>query len=82
MRLLTGSLVDSRPADALAEASGAFGLLVCGSRGYGPVRTLLLGGTSHALVRKAGCAVLVVPLATAQRQEAVGAAQATRGAKR
>jgi nucleotide-binding universal stress UspA family protein len=61
LRLVTGSPTHSRPADALAEASGAFGLLVCGSRGYGPVRTLLLGGTSHALVRKAGCAVLVVP---------------------
>ena len=35
-------------------------MLVCGSRGYGPVRTLLLGGTSHGLVRKAACPVLVV----------------------
>jgi nucleotide-binding universal stress UspA family protein len=49
------------PADALAAASDDLDLLVCGSRGYGPVRTLLLGGTSHALVRKAACPVLVIP---------------------
>jgi nucleotide-binding universal stress UspA family protein len=47
--------------DALAAASRELDLLVCGSRGYGPVRTVLVGGTSHALVRKAACPVVVVP---------------------
>lgn len=56
-----GEILFGRPADALAAASADLGLLVCGSRGYGPLRTLVLGGTSHALVRKAACAVLVVP---------------------
>ena len=56
-----GEILTGRPADALAAASHDLDLLVCGSRGYGPLRTLLLGGTSHALVRKAACPVLVVP---------------------
>jgi nucleotide-binding universal stress UspA family protein len=73
--LVTGSLADSRPVDVLAEASEALGLLVCGSRGYGPLRTLLLGGTSHTLVRKAACGVLVVPPGTKEREYAVSAAQ-------
>jgi nucleotide-binding universal stress UspA family protein len=54
-----GEVLTGDPADALAAASEDLDLLVCGSRGYGPVRTLLLGGTSHALVRKAACPVLV-----------------------
>ena len=57
-----GQVLSGRPARALAAASEDLDLLVCGARGYGPIRTLLLGGTSHALVRKAGCPVLVVPL--------------------
>jgi nucleotide-binding universal stress UspA family protein len=36
-------------------------LLVCGSRGYGPVRRVLLGGVLRRLVRRAACPVLVVP---------------------
>lgn len=56
-----GEILSGDAADALAAASADFGLLVCGSRGYGPVKTLLLGGTSHALVRKAASPVLVVP---------------------
>jgi nucleotide-binding universal stress UspA family protein len=56
-----GEVLTGHPADALAAASADLDLLVCGSRGYGPLRTLLLGGTSHALVREAACPVLVVP---------------------
>ena len=56
-----GEILTGDPAEALAAASADLDLLVCGSRGYGPLRTLLLGGTSHALVRKAACPVLVVP---------------------
>jgi nucleotide-binding universal stress UspA family protein len=56
-----GEILSGDPAEALAAASADVGLLVCGSRGYGPIRTLVLGGTSHALVRKAACPVLVVP---------------------
>jgi nucleotide-binding universal stress UspA family protein len=63
-----GEILSGDPADALAAASVDVGLLVCGSRGYGPVRTLVLGGTSHALVRKAACPVLVVPRGTTPRE--------------
>jgi nucleotide-binding universal stress UspA family protein len=56
-----GEILSGDPSDALAAASADLDLLVCGSRGYGPMRTLVVGGTSHALVRKAVCPVLVVP---------------------
>jgi nucleotide-binding universal stress UspA family protein len=36
-------------------------LLVCGSRGYGPVRRVLLGGVSSRLMRRSANPVLVVP---------------------
>jgi nucleotide-binding universal stress UspA family protein len=51
-------------ARTLAAESDGLDLLVCGSRGHGPLRTLMLGGTSHELVRKASCPVLVVPRGT------------------
>ena len=54
-----GDILAGRPAVALADASADVDLLVCGSRGYGPARTLMLGSTSHALVRAAACPVLV-----------------------
>jgi nucleotide-binding universal stress UspA family protein len=56
-----GEILSGDPSDALAAASADLGLLVCGSRGYGSMRTLVVGETSHALVRKAVCPVLVVP---------------------
>jgi nucleotide-binding universal stress UspA family protein len=62
-----GEILDGDPAAALASASSDLELLVCGSRGFGPLRTLLLGGTSHALVRRAACPVLVVPRGSEQR---------------
>jgi nucleotide-binding universal stress UspA family protein len=36
-------------------------VLVCGSRGYGPVRRVLLGGVLRRLIRRAACPVVVVP---------------------
>ena len=36
-------------------------VLICGSRGYGPVRRVLLGGVSARLVRQARAPVVVVP---------------------
>ena len=56
-RLLEGPVVDAladlRPDDA--------DLLVCGSRGYGPARRVLLGGVSARLLRHARIPVMVVP---------------------
>ncbi len=51
---------DAAAALAVRSAHGV-DLLVCGSRGYGPVRRVLLGGVSRRLIRTAACPVLVVP---------------------
>jgi nucleotide-binding universal stress UspA family protein len=51
------------------EELAAFGdelqLLVVGSRGYGPVKRLILGSTSDYLQRHARCSLLVLPRAGA-----------------
>jgi nucleotide-binding universal stress UspA family protein len=49
------------PADVLLRISEHVDLLVCGSRGYGPLRSVLLGGVSRRLVDEARCPVLVLP---------------------
>jgi nucleotide-binding universal stress UspA family protein len=59
-----GDVVVAEPADALVELSEDVDLLVCGSRGYGPLRAVLMGSVSHALMRRAHCPVLVVPRGT------------------
>jgi nucleotide-binding universal stress UspA family protein len=60
--------VEGRVVYGLAgEELAAFGqdvdLLVVGSRGYGPVRRLVLGSTSDYLERHARCSLLVLPRA-------------------
>jgi nucleotide-binding universal stress UspA family protein len=50
-----------KPAQALSERAADLDLLVVGSRGWGPVRRLLLGSTSEQVVRDAPSSVLVVP---------------------
>jgi nucleotide-binding universal stress UspA family protein len=52
-------LVHGYPENVLAEQN--VDLLVTGSRGYGPLRRVLLGSVSTALLRSAPCAVMVVP---------------------
>jgi nucleotide-binding universal stress UspA family protein len=54
-------LVDDAPTRALADRSRDLDLLVVGSRGYGPTRSVLLGGVAGRLIRRAGCPVVVVP---------------------
>jgi nucleotide-binding universal stress UspA family protein len=55
--LLTGDVVE-----VLAELGpDDIDVLYCGSRGYGPVRRVLLGGVSSRLVRRARSPVTVVP---------------------
>lgn len=48
------------PSVRLREFSAGISLLILGSRGYGPVRRMLLGSTSDAVARDAACAVLVL----------------------
>lgn len=48
-------------ADELAEASADLDLLVIGSRSYGPLGRVLLGGVANKLMRSAACPVVVIP---------------------
>ena len=51
-----------RGCEALANVAQAPGtLLVVGSRGYGPLRRVLLGSVSTELVRSAPCPLIVTP---------------------
>jgi nucleotide-binding universal stress UspA family protein len=56
-----GVLREGDPARELAEATRELDLLVTGSRGYGPLRAVLLGGVSGPLLREAHAPVVVVP---------------------
>lgn len=70
--------------EELAEFGDQLDILVLGSRGYGPLKRLVLGSTSDYLQRHARCALLVLPRgaavpiqdaahAMAQADEPVGA---------
>src|SRR5436190_3062473 len=48
------------PAEFLIGASKHVDLLVCGSRGYGPRRAVLLGGVSGRVTAEAHCPVIVL----------------------
>jgi nucleotide-binding universal stress UspA family protein len=48
------------PAEFLIAASENLDLLVCGSRGYGPQRAVLLGGVSRKVTAEARCPVIVL----------------------
>lgn len=54
------------PAEVLAKQTSELGLLVIGSRGYGPLRRVLLGSVSHALLERAACPVIIVPRGAAR----------------
>jgi nucleotide-binding universal stress UspA family protein len=57
-----GTLVDGPAADSLGTiASEDGGVLIVGSRGFGPLRRVLLGSVSSALVHEAPCPVIVHP---------------------
>jgi nucleotide-binding universal stress UspA family protein len=55
------AIIDGDPAHALAEASTRVDLLVCGSRGYRPLRSLIVGGVSAKLAHSCACPLLVLP---------------------
>jgi nucleotide-binding universal stress UspA family protein len=59
---VTGRLLAGPVVDALSDLTYAdCDLLVCGSRGYGPVRRVLLGGVSSRVVRHSRVPVVVTP---------------------
>jgi nucleotide-binding universal stress UspA family protein len=57
----TTLLLEGPAAATLIAQSAELDLLVAGSRGYGPVRRVLVGSVSRALVRDASCPIVVVP---------------------
>jgi nucleotide-binding universal stress UspA family protein len=57
--LLEGNVVDTLATLDRRDAD----LLVCGSRAYGPLRRVLLGGVSSRLLRRSALPLLVVPRA-------------------
>ena len=57
----TGTLLDGDAQAVFARESAGLDLLVVGSRGYGPLRAVLLGSVSSALVRSAQSPLVVVP---------------------
>jgi nucleotide-binding universal stress UspA family protein len=56
-----GSAVIGDLAGELAALAEAVDVLVCGSRGFGPVRRVVLGSTADRLIHHAPCPVVVVP---------------------
>lgn len=54
------SFVDD-PADSLIRVSENLDLLLCGSRGYGPLKAVVLGGVSRRVAAEAHCPVIVLP---------------------
>jgi nucleotide-binding universal stress UspA family protein len=54
-------VIEGTPAGTLVAVSEDADLLVCGSRGMGPVGATLVGSVSNRLVHSAACAVLAVP---------------------
>jgi nucleotide-binding universal stress UspA family protein len=59
------------PAETLVDLSGQLDLLVCGSRGYGPLRAVLLGGVTRHVTAEAQCPVIVLPRGVRSSLEAL-----------
>jgi nucleotide-binding universal stress UspA family protein len=63
-----GKAVVGGPVETLVELTHRIDLLVVGSRGWGPIRRILLGSTAARLIGEAACPVLVVPRGAATGQ--------------
>jgi nucleotide-binding universal stress UspA family protein len=64
----SGDVVLGVAADELTDLSHRVDLMIVGSRGWGPVRRILVGSTAAALVRGAACPIVVVPRGAATGQ--------------
>ena len=56
-----GVFASGDAAEVLVAQSDELDLLVAGSRGYGPIGAVLLGGTTHRLLSAAACPLIVTP---------------------
>jgi nucleotide-binding universal stress UspA family protein len=56
--------IAGRPGSELATQSQDVDLMIVGSRAYGPMAAVMLGGATHALIRDAACPVVVLPRGT------------------
>jgi nucleotide-binding universal stress UspA family protein len=56
-----GTVHVGKAADVLIGLSETMDAMVIGSRGYGPLKAVLLGGVSGQVIRSAACPVIVVP---------------------
>ena len=66
------------PGETLVRVSERLDLLVCGSRGYGPVRSVLLGSVSGRVTAEAHCPVIVLARGVeAALEELIATARAT-----
>jgi nucleotide-binding universal stress UspA family protein len=57
-------LLAGDPAQLLAERSGELDLMIAGSRGYGPLRSVLVGRVTDRLMHMASCPMIIVPRGT------------------
>lgn len=71
-----GSAVTGVAAERLDELTTEVDLVVCGSRGWGAVRRVILGSTADRLIHHSTCPVLVIPR-TAEVTESAAPAEAT-----
>ena len=64
----TAEAVVGDPLVELSKLARAVDLLVVGSRGWGPLRRVLLGNTAAALTHEAHCPLIVLPRGAAPAQ--------------
>ena len=67
-------VLHGNPARKLAQETERLGLLVCGSRARGPLRRVMLGSVSAAVIRSAACPVIVVPRRATRPSDALESA--------
>jgi len=72
-----GELLEGDPVETLAALDERDAdILVCGSRGYGPLRRVLLGGVASRLIRRAACPVMIIPRGAGDALAGAGAGAA------